>query len=272
MLRLRVLLLVVVALVVAGSAGAAPGAQPKHVRVVKRHGALTATVTYRVQHRATGDVTLAIRRNGQLLLEHRLCPPRGLGPTECDWLAFRSLAFRQVGGRTPAVIVNLYWSWDVTFIAFVGPRPHLIRHDWFRAGYLGHRLNGHYYFVSGDNRFMCRFASCAASWLPSQTWAVRAGRLVNVTKDVGVYARANAKRAWRWYIGPHGRRSTDDHGIGIFAGWCADEYILERGSVCQRVLRRELAAGRLRGYGVSGQSFARRLNRDLVRWGYKHRQ
>ena len=160
--------------------------------------------------------------------------------------------------------------YESTAIATLDPRPVLIVHDWGRSLYRGKSFHGRYYFVSGDNRFWCILASCAVSWVPSQTWAVRSGRLVNVTRSVPAFARADAKRAWHWYVGPHGRRSQDDHGVGIFAGWCGDEYIVGRGAVCQRVLRQELAAGHLHGYGVSGKRFARQLNRDLERWGYKH--
>jgi len=252
---MRILLIGVLALVVAGSAGAGHTKQ-KLVRVMKRHGAITATLTYTLPHYAR--VTLAVRRHGRVILRHRV---PNMGPMT------PKLAFRFVGGKTePAAVVDSYLF---TAIAVVSPRPVWIAHEWGRYGYKGQRIGGRYYFIATDNHFLCVYTSCAASWLPVQTWAIRDGRLVDVTRTVPELIRADAKRAWRWYLKSR-HRSWNAAGIGTLAGWCGDEFLIGRGWRCERVLRQKLAAGELHAQGaLSGRKFIRTLNRDLARWGYK---
>jgi hypothetical protein len=70
--RARVLLLALAALFAAGSAAAAT--RPKLVRVVKRAGSYTATLTYaqRSRYEFTG-VSLRIRRGGRVVLSRKIC-------------------------------------------------------------------------------------------------------------------------------------------------------------------------------------------------------
>ena len=279
-MRRNALLAAILALVLAGSAGAASG-KPKLVRVVKRRGLVTATLAY-TRAGEDRDMTLSIRRGGKLLLTHRMCPidfqrePCRWAPGSW-WLMKRQapLAFRDVAGaRAPAVVSDIWTGGancrEDTFIAVAGSRPAWIAQDWGPAGYKGRRLGGRYYFVSGDGRFTGQFSSFAGTWWPSQVWTIsRAGRLANVTRLTPSFVRADAQRAWRTY-----HDHPIDRGLGILTGWRADEYTLGLGARCSSLLHEELKKGRLGDNGQDGLSahgFIRTPNRDLERWGYKRR-
>ena len=262
-MRFRVLLLAVLSFVVVGSAAPASfssRSKPNLVRVVKHTGAFTATLTYTRPLRADGHVSLVVRRHNHVVLRHQVPNPGAFTP---------SLRFQRVAGRQmPAAVVDSYES---SLIALLSPHPIAVTHYWGRSDYRGSWLGGHYYFVSGDNRFWCVYASCAATWVPARIWAVRSERLINATGTVPHLVELDARAAWRWYL-RHGRPSKNDRGIGILAGWCADEFVLGRGTHCERVLRQKLAAGLLKAPGaLSGRRFIRTLNSDLQRWGYMRR-
>ena len=183
-------------------------------------------------------------------------------------------SFRDVAPNgTPTFEVDLYTGGahccEQSFFAIGGSHPAWIAHDWENPGFLGERIDGRYYFVSGDNRFAYAFASYAGSWLPSQIWTIRRRKLVDVTRTEPGLVRADARRAWRWYLGPQGRRDPTERGVGILAGWCGDEYLIHRGAYCQRALVKAQARGYLNVMGYGKHGFTRRLNRDLARWGYK---
>jgi len=268
--RARVLLLAVLALAAMGSAGAATGTS-RLVRVVEREGGVTATLSYRATTYYTYRPTLSVRRKGRVVLTHRLCPidwvsPKGPcaweGPDTWLFMKQGRLAFRNVGEHgTPAVVVDLWLGGahccEETFMALLGSPPAWIVRDWGNPGYRGRRIGGRYYFVSGDDRFSYAFAAYAFSWFPPQIWTIRDERLVNVTKALPALVAANARRAWRRYLGARSD-PAQAHGLGALAGWCADEFLLGRGAHCEQVLQRAGPAG-----------FVRKLNRDLERWGYE---
>lgn len=238
---------------------------------MKREGAVTATLTYRVANAFTHRPTLAVHRNGRLLLVHRLCPlgfvsPAGRctweGPDTWSFMKHGKLAFRDVGSSgAPAVVEDLWLGGahccEETYIALLGSRPTWIAHDWGNPGYRGRRIHGRYYFVSGDDRFSYAFGPYVSSWWPPQIWTIRHERLVNVTRTMPALVAANGRRAWRQYA-PARTDPVVGRGIGVLAGWCADEFLLGRGARCERVIHRTQTAG-----------FVRRLNGDLARWGYK---
>jgi hypothetical protein len=252
---MRLLLIGVLALVVAGSASAG-ATKAKTVRIVKRHGAITATLMYTLPYH--DRVTLAVRRHGRVVLRRHV--PNG--GSEKPSLSFRFVA----GNRVPAAVIDTYLS---TAIALVSPHPVWIVHGWDRYNYRGERVGGRYYFDSTDWRFGCVYASCAEMWVPARIWAIKHERLVVVTRTVPTLVEADAHRAWHAYLR---NRHDETRGIGVLAGWCADEFMLGRGPHCEHVLREKLKAGELKArYALSGRRFIRTLNRDLKRWGYKRR-
>lgn len=247
---------------------------------MKRDGAFTATVIYGERTNFTYRPTLSVRRSGRLVLVRRMCPLDFAGRGTCTWVGPDTwslmkrgpLAFRDVASTTtPGVVVDLWTGGahccEQTFVALLGSPPRWIAHDWGNPGYHGTRIGGRYYFVSGDNRFAYAFGAYAFSWFPAQIWTIRHGGLVNVTRSTPSLVAADATRALREY-----RRAGRDRlpDTGALAGWCADEYLLNRGRHCERVLQHELAAGRLRVRdAVSGRRFIRLLHHDLERWGYE---
>ena len=262
-----------------GSASAASG-KPKFIRVVKRDGAITATLTYRSPGLVIRPM-LSVFRDGRLVLRHRMCPLDWSANAACAWgssawwlMKGHKLEFRVVAGSRPSIVLDLYSGGahccEQSFIARIGSHPTWIAHDWKNPGYHGERIAGRYYFVSGDNRFDYAFTSYAFSRPPAQVWSIRHGRLIDVTRSVPSLVRADARSAWRQYLGRWGRRDRQIRGVGVLAGWCADEYLLGLGANCQQVLERELPRGYLNpSFGPHGRAFIRLLNRDLERWGYK---
>ncbi len=277
---MRLLLIGLLALSVAGSAGAGHTKQ-KLVRIVKHDGAFSATLTYR-GYPLLVKPTVSLWEHGHLVLRHRICPLDYGRNAPCQFMTFAYArhgplrpGFRDVApDNTPAFEVDLYTGGAhccvQTFIALGGSHPAWIAHDWENPAYHGERRDGRYLFVSGDNRFDYAFSSYADSWPPSQIWTIRHGSLVEVTRSEPRLVKTNARQAWRWYLGPQGRRGVE-RGIGILAGWCGDEYLLDRGDACRRALAKAQAHGYLNVGGYGKHGFTRLLNRDFARWGYKRR-
>ena len=286
-MRRNALVVAVLALVVAGSASAAPSGKSNLIHVVKHSGAYTATVAYsRAPGRyfAVGHMTLRVQRDGHPVLQHRICPHDFAAHERCTWTAVAwypqkparlPLGFRDVAGPgTPVVALDLYTGYAHccvdSFIALLGHRPRWIVHDWGSVGYHSSRVDGRYYFVSGDNRFAYAFTSYAGSAFPVQIWAIdKRDQLVEVTRSLPSRIRADARRAWNGYL--LARRDRVERGLGVLAAWCADEYLLDDGAKCQRELGVALAA---EGYlhaesDTGGRAYIRKLNHDLERWGYK---
>ncbi len=111
-------------------------------------------------------------------------------------------------------------------------------------------------FVSGDNRFYCTFVACAASGLPLQIEAFRAGRFHDVTAHFPALIAKDAAR-WLRYFHQHPHL-----GAGLIAAWAADEDRLGH----RLLVARTLAAG-VRAHDF-GRGFVRQLNSFLKRHGY----
>lgn len=280
MRRGALLVVSVLTLALAGSAGAARG-KPKLVRIVRREGAITATLTYRaLENGPVRRLTLSVRRDGRLVLRRRICPLDWSANTVCQWnsalwspMKGRKLEFRHVAASGRSVVLDLYTGGahccEQTFIALAGNRVRWIAHDWKNPGYRGERHGGRYYFVSGDNRFAYSFTSYAFSDFPIQIWTIgRSGRLASVTRHLPSLIRAAGRGTWTLYV--KARRDRLVRGVGVLASWCADEFLLGDGAQCELVLKQELAGGYLNPrVGRRGRGFIRQLNRDLQRWGYR---
>lgn len=132
----------------------ADAAKTKHVRVVKRHGAITATLTYTVTPTgADKRITLAVRRHGRVLLRHHVVDQGPMTP---------SLSFRYVAGkRVPAAVVETFLS---TSIALVSPRQVWIVHDWDRYRYRGRQVGGRYYANMWVPARSGRSSASGSSW------------------------------------------------------------------------------------------------------------
>lgn len=280
-MRIRVLLLAVVALVAAGSAAAAT--KPKLFRVVKRAGPYTATLTYTQRARYDFvDVSLRIQRGAHVVLSRKICllHPFSYGHS-CEWgpvSGTPSFTVQRVGPHNaPAFMLSLWNGGNHcctdTFIAVAGPKLAWITREWSAAdGWSSarvRRIHGRHLFVTGDGRFFCEFSSCAGAAVPVQIWKIdSADRLLNVTRSYPALIRHDAHELATDGGAP--RLTIGKQGAGVLAAWCGDEYLLGDGPRCSRTLA--LALTHHQGNDVAGRvtrGFIRTLNRDLRRWGYK---
>jgi hypothetical protein len=262
----------------AASAGAA---KPKHVQIVKRHGAFTATLTYTDNHRdPISDMTLRVRHRSRLVLTRKICPLYRPSPG-CRWLLGPTrLRILRVGpSNEPALVLDI-WSGgnhccQDTFIAALGKHIGWITREW--AGDKGwdyykiHRSGGgHTLFVTGDGRFFCQFSMCAAATVPIRVFTLdHNDSFVNVTRKFPRLIRADAHTLATDGADPH--MTIRKQGSGVLAAWCGDEYLLGRGARCARVLAYAVRHHRPHMDGMEPtRDFVRTLNGDLKRWGYKH--
>ena len=171
------------------------GYEPKPRQVVKRHGAITATLKYGLLHGAVSSTWLSVQRAGVPVLRHRMCPDSW--PKErCSWfgLAWQYIeshdpvAFPRLSPNGPLAVVQHMddsggHCCEYAFVVVLGAHPYWVQHN-FGWGYKGRRLDGRYYFASGDQTALrCSLSSCADSWLPAQIWAISDGRFVDVTRS-----------------------------------------------------------------------------------------
>ena len=266
-----------------GSAGTAGAAQskPKLVRIIKREGTFTATLTY-VQRRSDfgpsiSHVLLRIERSGHLVVRRRICQ-RGASLSSryrCRWdLGSPSLVVAHVGPRNaPAFLVDLWtggntccgdWS-----LVILSPRVVWVRHVWTWMDAGSQRIRNRSVFSTGDGRFYCSFSVCAGGTTPLQLWEIdSANRFVDVTRN---FPRLIRKQAHALATGGGPHATIRDQGSGVLASWCADEYLLGNGRHCVRVLAYAVKHHPANMQGAEPtRGFVRGLNRDLRRWGYKH--
>src|SRR6478735_8551037 len=167
---MRVLLIALVALFVAGSTGAAASGKVKFVRVVRHRGAITATLTYRDRTSAKelweseySNVWLTIRNHGRLVARHKLCNvgARRSEPRRCEWNATAlssdpsSIQITRLGAK-PLVTVSIWTGCadQICFDSFMALVGHgyvtWVVHNWLGAGYRIERIGGRPVLVSAD--------------------------------------------------------------------------------------------------------------------------
>lgn len=139
---------------------------------------------------------------------------------------------------------------------------------WGDVGYELADLGGEESFVSADDRFAYAFSSYAGSGFPIQIWALRSGRLVDVTGSHRPLIARDADQMWRYYVG-----AKKAHGemAGLLAAWAADECRLRRGQAALTWLRKHrfLFRGEPGLFVGSPSRFLRVLPATLRRWGYR---
>lgn len=174
-MRRYALAIALLALLLTGSASAAPRGAVEHVRIVKHAGASTATLTY-TDHRGTRSytpitgVTLRIRRGSRLILRRQICEINPLLNNRCRWIIAPSLKVLHIGpNNTPAFALDVWNGGNHcctdTFIVTLGSKPASITREWSGANgwsyYRIKRVGGRTLFVTGDGRFFCVFSVCA---------------------------------------------------------------------------------------------------------------
>jgi hypothetical protein len=239
------------------------------------HGDVSVRVSYDQQSvDPAGDVKIyrrlrvRVTRGTTVVLDRQVCA-QVCGPAPGGAIAFRNVW----GTREPEVIVSLYTGgahccFENELVLLRGKSPATaIFHDWGDLGYRGQWLHGRFWFVTGDDRFAYAFTSFAASAFPMQVWSIDgAGRLVDVTRRRPDLVAANAKRLWKTYLADRKRNDIR----GVIGPWCADEYLLGKGPLCEVDLDAALSSGYLRadGIGPAGRAYIAALHGDLARWGY----
>jgi hypothetical protein len=136
-------------------------------------------------------------------------------------------------------------------------------HDWADAGYRLTDIDGDGTpeFKSADARFAYRFAAFAFSGFPIRILHWRDHRFADATGRFRKLVRKDARRWMRIY------RHADFEPQGALAPWAADQYRLGHRRYARRVVRRAVTTGKLHTM-LGAQSFPRRLDRTLRRWGY----
>lgn len=150
-------------------------------------------------------------------------------------------------------------------------------HDWFRGSYRqlqhdfgngGVRIadigrDGRVELRTSDDRFAYRFASYAASWRPIRILTLRSGRFIDVSRQYPALLRSDAAHAWS--TARKLCRSSDPfvESLGLYAGWAANQYRLDRRAFALRALRQQERAGCFKGEHTS--TFIRRLDTFLRR-------
>lgn len=127
--------------------------------------------------------------------------------------------------------------------------------------------DGRLELLSADDRFAYEFASYAYSPLPLQVWELRAGRLIDATRDFPKQLTADAAKQFKLFL--FNRRLG--LGLGCIAAWAADEELLGHGRAVSRVLARELRHHRLLSHdslNPGGSTFVSRLKGFLKKTGY----
>lgn len=265
-----------------GSAGAATQ-KSKVVRLVKREGELTATLTYRtappkMPSYYISATTLRVARRGHVVLSRRLCNRAAIIDKGCGDFALPAgpmLSVRRVGAAGKrGFVVNLWQGGNTcceqTFIAGLSPRAMWITRTWSFGQYRGERQHGRYEFISQDGRFTDAFTFPAGSTDPIQIWTLsRASRFVDITRREPRLVRLDAHRLKR-SLHPWHHEAPE----GALAAWCADQYLLGHGARCSATLSYDLRHGyfRDRDGNAYGRNYVRVLNRDLTQWGYEPRQ
>lgn len=254
MRRLPLLLAALAALVVAGSASAAPQ------REVAHSGAWRAVFAY---ERSTNGplpyshLRLTVVDGGRTLLD---APVRSslrgfssLGPG--GFAGHPSLVFRDLDGDgRPELLLSLFSGGaHCCFLEqvfdFSGSRVRKTELDLADAGERLLTVRGTPLLRSADETFAYAFTDYAESGAPIVLWRYRDGRFADVTRSYPKLVAADAATWWRAYRA-QAKRKADVR--GVLAPWAADEALLGRAATARRTLQRLAAAGRLEVASIGG--------------------
>jgi hypothetical protein len=226
---------------------------------------------------AVTDLRIAVTRSGVEAYDAPV-DPKGCDEPTCvpsGGADDKAVAVADLDGDgEPEVVVGVYWGgahcctlsrilrWD-------GARYVVLDHNWGNGGYGLEDVDGdgRPEFRSVDDRFAYLYGSYAASIRPVQVFALRAGRLADVTRLHPDLVREDRTRNWRL------ARRAGRLGRTAYAAWAADRYLLGERTGALRTLRRLAARGMLRtdigDNSLRGQRrWVQRLDRDLRRFGY----
>lgn len=258
----------------------------KHAAINERSGQINAALHYETTagHGSPSGiyrrVKLVVRRAGRVLIDYQIRGGRlGTQPGGVLGITGRphlTLKLESVWGDSlPEAVVNVFDGGQICcWIAYVGlitrHSGRVVSHE-FGVDWHGQRYHGRFEFVSHDKRFSCAFASCAASVLPVEIFAIgREGtRFVNITRMRRQAVETQAAVIWKAYVRDRRQPTAGGKSEGDIAAWCADQYLLMRKDRCdsaldQAITRHYLAPG-------VGQAFVDLIHTRLAAWGYTYR-
>jgi len=236
---------------------ASPAATCYPPAVTREAGSTQATLVYRRLDRFNHvdwftDARVRISRGGRELFSE-VVPrnPRG----EPEYGVFGSaggFAVRDIDGDgEPEVMLELNWNgthccdWSRIYRYDASRNTYVPGNHFWGNGSAAPKLkdldrDGRSEFLSQDDRFAYDFDGYAGSVRPIQIWAYDRGVFHDVTRSHPDQIRRDTAEIWRLYLKYRGKRSVR----GILPAWAADQYMLGRGDVVDRVLDE----ARTRGY------------------------
>ncbi len=125
-----------------------------------------------------------------------------------------------------------------------------------------HRLE----FRSANPAFQYAFTDGADSGEPIQIWQFGSRAFADVTRSYPGLIRKDAARWWKFF------KLDLVNGVGLIAAWAADQELLGNDPLVQSVLATQANQGHLRAGNsgnATGSAFVAKLNRFLVKQGYK---
>ena len=269
---------------------ATAGAASQQKQETASSGTVSATLDYTVvSNFEARNVKLSITRAGAAALTgddvSRACGecdgsvPLGVASGEPNG----SLTVRDLDGDgEPEVLVDLYTggahcctvSVLYHFDAASGKYTRIV-HRWGDPAYRLSDLDGDGKpeFLTSDDRFAYSFCAYACSALPGVVLRYQGGRLVDVTKTYPARIRKEAASLLAGFNDARKSKTVRFEGKGILPAYCADEYLLGRGSACQKLLRAALKRGDLAASGAdlapSGKKYVTALNAFLRKLRYR---
>jgi hypothetical protein len=247
-------------------------------------GAVTATFTYTGQFPSYSGLHLTIAQSGSVLYDQPVSSKAcgtdcGPGATGTKASSVHVIDLDDIG--QPNVVLDLYTggahccSVEQVFTFDPGTMTYTKAERDFgdpgaRIADLNH--DGHFEFVTADDRFAYAFTDFAASGLPLQILTFSGSRFQDVTDSYPALIRKDATAWLKAFKGMARGHYADS--VGVIAAWAADEYRLGRSASANRFLHQQAKAGHLKSALApnepQGQKFVAALQRFLRRHGYGH--
>lgn len=268
---------------------AAAGASAAGERPVTKRQSATAGGTRAVLLYETGvsgdrmKPRIQIWRGGRIAFLERV-PPHARGrsyPARPGGGEWKSVFARDLDtDGEPEVFLNLYWGgphccwWTRIYRYSRARNTYVPRNHWWgeARAYYGFRGSlrdldgdGRPEFAGRDDRFM---ELSYFSVDPIRIWSYRSGVMYDVTRRHPRQVARDAERLWSFYPGARRESWVRE----LLAAWAADQYLLGRAELADRVLARAARTGELRGKlherPRSGNAWIAFLKRFLRKTGY----
>lgn len=243
---------------------------------------VTATFTFTGKVPNYSGLHLTIARSGSVLYDQpirsktcaKFCAPGAIGAKESsvqvidlDHTGEPNVVLDLFSGGAHCCSIEQVFTFDPATMTYA-----VSEHDFGDPGARIEDLNhdGHYEFVTADDRFAYAFTDYAASGLPLQILTFSGNRFRDVTNRYPALIRKDAASWLKAFRGTARQHYADS--VGVIAAWAADEYRLGKRASANRFLHQQARARHLRSAlsppEPSGEKFVAALQRFLRRHGY----